>query len=144
MSFFSTPNSTNKRCLPDPQPLSNPAKFRNLPGAYTITRPCRAGLRQNQPSVLSPPSSVLRPQSSSLSPQSSSLSPRPFRARHLAGKPAFAPNYFHFCTCVKSVPTPPNPRIHNGLAGVRTPFFDQKIVRTVRRRLFQYRATIAP
>ena len=73
MSFFSTPNSTNKRCLPDPQPLSNPAKFRNLPGAYTITRPCRAGLRQNQPSVLSPPSSVLKPQPSVLKSQPSAF-----------------------------------------------------------------------
>ena len=41
-----------------------------------------------------------------------------------AGKPPFRPNYFHFCKCVNSVPTPPNPRIHNALAGVETPIFD--------------------
>jgi hypothetical protein len=61
-----------------------------------------------------------------------------------AGKTPFTPNYFHLCTCVKSVRTPSNSRIHNGLSGVETSFFDQKIVRTVRRRLFQTRATIAP
>jgi hypothetical protein len=64
--------------------------------------------------------------------------------RHLAAKPPFPRNYFHFCTSVKSVLTPPNPRIHNGLAGVQSHFFDQKIVRTVRRRFFQHHAMIAP
>ncbi len=77
------------------------------------------------------------------SPLAFSLQPSP-KNTPTAAKPPFRPNYFHFCKCVKSVPTPPNLRNHNALAGVQTPFFDQKIVRTVRRRLFQNRATIAP
>jgi hypothetical protein len=64
--------------------------------------------------------------------------------RHLAAKPPFPRNYFHFCTSVKSVLPPLNSRIHNGLAGVETPIFAQKIVRTVRRRFFKTHATIAP
>ena len=67
-----------------------------------------------------------------------------FSVCHLAAKPPFRPNYFHFCTCVKSVLTPPNPRIHNGLAGFETAIFDQKIVRTVRRRFFQNHAILLP
>jgi hypothetical protein len=62
---------------------------------------------------------------------------QPFSLCLLAAKPPFPPNYFHFCTCVNSVPTQANSRIHNALALVKPPFFHQKIIRTVRMRLFK-------
>jgi hypothetical protein len=63
-----------------------------------------------------------------------------FQRLFLAAKPPSPSNYFHFCTSVNFVRPPSNSRIHNALRKKRPPFFDQKIIRTVRMHDFQNHA----
>jgi hypothetical protein len=106
--------------------------------AQTRFRWEKSRLDRVSPNLQRPSLTHYPPLAFSLEPLAFTLPPFP-----LAGKTRFPPNYFQFCTCVNSVPTPSNSRIHNALRAVKPSFFAKKIIRTVRMRLFQNRAIIA-
>ena len=61
-----------------------------------------------------------------------------------AAKPAFLPNYFHFCKSAFFASNPFSPFIYKGFIEVKPPIFAQKILPTVRSVLFPTHAIMRP